>query len=436
MSMRGTWRNWSGVVTASPQRVEYPENVDQVAAIVRKAAAEMRYVRVVGSGHSCTPLAASDHVLVSLDRMQGIVQVDREEHTALVWAGTKLRALGHLLHEEGLAQENLGDIDVQSIAGAISTGTHGTGAKLGGLATQVIGLTIVNGRGEVLECSETSHPETFHALPISLGVMGIIVQVKLRLQPSYVMAFESKKMPLDEILPHLEAFRQINRHFGFFWFPYTRMCQVKLWNLTDQPAEEHKVRDFINDRLFENTFFGMLSELCRLFPSASGTMSRLTASTIPVMRKVNYSHRLLTGERLVRFNEMEYCVPAEAMSDVIREIWEAKQREKFDVHFPIECRYAAGDSIWLSPAYGRDSAYIAVHTYRGMPYERYFRAMEQIFLKYDGRPHWGKMHHLKSGELSKRYPMWHAFGKVREKMDPDGLFLSPYMKELLVGGSP
>ncbi|MFC5470978.1 D-arabinono-1,4-lactone oxidase [Cohnella suwonensis] len=433
MGIRVTWKNWSGVVNASPQRVEYPENVDQAVAIVRKAAEEKRYVRIVGSGHSCTPLAASDQVLVSLDRMQGIVRIDREERTAVVWAGTKLKALGHLLHNEGLAQENLGDIDVQSIAGAISTGTHGTGTQLGNLATQVIGLTIVNGRGKVLECSETSHPDLFKALQISLGVMGIIVQVKLRLQPSYVMAFESKKMTLDEILQNLEALRQNNRHFGFFWFPYTRMCQVKLWNVTDQPAEEHKIRDFINDRLFENTFFGLLSELCRMFPSVSGAMSKLTASSIPVMRKVNYSHRLLTGDRLVKFNEMEYSVPAEAMADVIREIGEAKMKEKFDIHFPIECRYVARDSIWLSPAYERDSAFIAVHTYRGMPYERYFQAMEEIFLKYDGRPHWGKMHNLKSGELSKRYPMWHEFGEARKKMDPDGLFLSPYMKALLVG---
>lgn len=429
---RKSWSNWSGSVTAVPELVVYPRTIEEIVELVRKCGTEGRYIRVVGSGHSFTPVAASDQVLVSMDQMQGIIRIDAEKQTAVVWAGTKLKLLGELLHAEGLAQENLGDIDVQSIAGAISTGTHGTGKRLGSIATQVIGLTIVNGSGEVMECDLESHSEWFKALQVSLGTLGIIVKVKLRLRKAYVLSYESKRMPLTDCLARLPELVEENRHFEFFWFPYAETCQVKLMNEGETPTPSNKVRDFINDRLIENTLFGVMSELCRVYPSASSTISRISASSVPVTTKANYSHRLFATERTVRFNEMEYNLPAEAMPFVIHEMREAMERERFHVHFPIECRYAAGDDIWLSPAYGRDSAYIAVHMYRGMPHQRYFEVMEQIFLRYEGRPHWGKMHTLKAADLVERYPMWQRFTEIRAEMDPKDLFLSPYLRELLV----
>lgn len=425
------WRNWSGSVTATPENIVYPRSIDEIVELVRKCAADGRYMRVVGSGHSFTPVAASNQVLVILDEMQGIASLDAAEGTAVVWGGTKLKLLGELLHMEGLAQENLGDIDVQSIAGAISTGTHGTGKRLGGIATQVIGLTLVNGLGEVLECTEQSHPEMFHAMGVSLGTLGIIVKVKLRLKKAYVLAYESKRMALSDCLTQLPELAEHNRHFEFFWFPYAETCQVKLMNEADTPTRATPIRDYVNDRLLENTFFGAMSEICRAFPIASTAVSRISASSVPVTKKSNYSHRLFSTERSVRFYEMEYNLPAEAMATVIHEMRDAMEREKFHVHFPVECRYVAADEIWLSPAYGRDSAYIAVHMYRGMPHERYFKVMEDIFLSNGGRPHWGKMHTLKAADLKERYPMWRRFAEIREQMDPKGLLLSPYLRELL-----
>jgi len=424
------WSNWSGSAVAQPQLIAYPESIDEVVELVRSCAASKRYLRVVGSGHSFTPVAASDQVLVSLDKLQGIVSVNAEMDSAVVWAGTKLKRLGELLHAEGLAQENLGDIDVQSIAGAISTGTHGTGKGLGTIATQVIGITVVNGLGEVLECTPESHPELFKALQISLGTLGVIVQVKLRLRKSYVLAYESKRMPLAQCLTELPELSERNRHFEFYWFPYAETCQVKLMNEAESPTPATPVRDFINDRLLENTLFGAMSAFCRAVPAACASVSRISASSVPVTSKANFSHRLFATQRIVRFNEMEYNLPAEAMADAIREMREAMEREKFHVHFPVECRYVAADDIWLSPAYGRDSAYIAVHMYRGMPYKRYFEVMEQIFLRYGGRPHWGKLHTLKGEGLKERYPMWQNFADVRSAMDPQEMFLSPYMREL------
>ncbi len=424
------WRNWSGLVSATPRTVLYPLHIEEVAEAVGLCRREGRTLRVVGSGHSFTAVAASDDVFVSLDRMQGILQVDKEACTATVWAGTKLRMLGELLYSEGMAQENLGDIDVQSIAGAISTGTHGTGLTFGNISTQVIGLTVVTGTGEVLDVTETSHPELFRALQISLGALGIIVQVTLRLRPSYKLNYESARVPLSDCLQRLDELARNHRNFEFYWFPYAEPCQLKMMNETEEPVVPDKLSGYLSDLVLENGLFGALSGLCRWVPPLSAPVSRLCAAVVPTASKVGLSHRVYATKRLVRFNEMEYNLPAEAMESVIREMREQMERGNYRVHFPIECRFAKGDPIWLSPAYDRDSAYIAIHMYRGMPHERYFADMERIFLRHGGRPHWGKLHSLKAAELRKAYPMWDKFQECRRQLDPDGIFLTPYLRDL------
>ncbi|MFD0674042.1 D-arabinono-1,4-lactone oxidase [Cohnella sp. GCM10027633] len=424
------WRNWSGIVQTTPREVYYPGTIEEIADLVSRCRKEGRKLRVVGSGHSFTAIAASDDVLLSLDRMQGIASVDAAAGAVTVWAGTKLKLLGELLHAEGFAQENLGDIDVQSIAGAISTGTHGTGIAFGTLATQVVGLTVVAGTGDVISCTEASHPELFKALQVSIGSLGVIAQVTLRLRPSYRLRYESSRVPLTECLDRLPELKAAHRNFEFYWFPYAEPCQLKMMNETDEPVTSRKVRDYVSDVLLENAVFGALSGLARRVPPLSATVSRLCASAVPTSRKVEASHRVYATTRLVKFNEMEYNIPADAMADVIREMRETMAREKHRVHFPIECRYVQADDIWLSPAYGRDSAYIAVHMYRGMPHERYFADMEKIFLRYGGRPHWGKLHTLEADRLSAAYPMWEKFGRVRDEMDPDGILLNGYLRRV------
>ncbi|URN92688.1 MAG: FAD-binding protein [Candidatus Pristimantibacillus lignocellulolyticus] len=425
------WRNWSGTVIAAPEELAYPRTIEEVASIVVKCSKEGKYIRVVGSGHSFSAVAASDQVLMSLDEMQGIVNVNRSENTATVWAGTKLKLLGELLHAKGLAQVNLGDIDVQSIAGAISTGTHGTGKRLGSISTQVIGLTVVNGLGEIIECTEESHPQLFKALQISLGSLGIIVQVKLKLKATYLLGYESMRMQLDKCLPQMSQLAEENRHFEMYWFPYANTCQVKIMNEVNFSTPETPIRDYFNEHIMENSLFGAMSMICKAMPSLTKTISRLSASNIPVTTKAAYSHKIYATKRKVRFNEMEYNVPAETMEDVIRDMRKAMDKHNFRVHFPVECRYVARDNIWLSPSYERDSAYIAIHMYRGMPYEQYFNTMEEIFLHYDGRPHWGKMHSLKGAQLQKLYKRWDDFIAIQSEMDPKRVLLSPYMQQLL-----
>lgn len=427
---RFRWRNWSGSVEAHPRTLAQPRDLDELARLVGGWARAGRHARVVGDGHSFTPLAQTDDALLSLDNMQGIISLDAARGTARVWAGTRLQRLGEELLARGVAQENLGDIAVQSIAGAISTGTHGTGVGFGSIATQVVGLTLVTAAGEVIECSETERPDVFKAAQVSLGALGVIAAVTLRVVPAQRMRFVSRRERVDDILANLERYKRENSHFEFFWMPHTPWAQAKFINETEDAVAPGNLLGKLNDLLLENGLFWALSEVCRLAPGASRAVSNISAWGIASVSKTDYSHRVYATERLVKFQEMEYNIPAERFPEALAAIRERFARERFDVHFPIECRFVRGDDIWLSPAYGRDSAYIAVHMYKGMPYERYFRAMEEIFQGFDGRPHWGKLHTLDAATLARRYPHWDDFLRVRAALDPAGMFLNNYLRRL------
>lgn len=425
------WENWSGSVRAAPAEVHYPRTLDEVVALVRTARARGMGVRVVGAGHSFTPLVATAGVLVSLDHFAGIERVDFPAQRATVRAGTRIHDLSAQLALHGLAQSNLGDINRQSIAGAISTGTHGTGAALGSLATQVVAFTLVSGTGEVITCSEQHNRDIFKAAQVSLGALGIITSVTLQLEPSYCLDYRWGREQLDVTLANLEYERIENRNFEFFWFPYSEWAQVKRSRRTDAPAQPRTLLRGFNDLVLENGVFWLLSELCRMVPPLSPRVAHLAGELISDGHEVNASHRVFASTRLVRFQEMEYSIPAAAMADAVRAIDARIRQARINVHFPIECRYVRADDIDLSPAYGRDSAYIAVHMYRGMPYRDYFAVVEPILRSFGGRPHWGKLHTLTAPELRALYPRWEAFAAVRRQLDPDGVFQNDYLRALL-----
>ena len=427
------WRNWAQSVTCHPRVILRPEGTEAIAEAVRAVAAEGGPLRLAGSGHSFTPLVATDGTILCLDRWQGVEAIDTEARTATVRAGTKLKALGEMLHEKGLAQENLGDINVQSIAGAVSTGTHGTGARLRSIANQILELTLVTADGTVVTCSESENREVFKAAQVSLGALGVIARVKLGLMESYKLKLVKGKAHLDDVLVSLEGLKADNRHFEFFWFPHTDQVATKYLNPTTEPVTEGGVMKYFNDVVLENGGFGAISEVCRIVPRMSKAMSRLAASAVSEGVEVNYSHRLFATPRFVKFQEMEYNVPADQAVAVIREIRECLREHDFCVHFPIEVRFVQRDDIFLSPAHGRDACYIAVHMYKGMEYRPYFDAVEAIFRRYGGRPHWGKMHSLKAPELAALYPEWERFQAVRRELDPNGVFLSPYLRGLFEG---
>lgn len=405
-------------------------------ALVRRTTAAGGTLRVAGRGHSFTPLVATDAVLVSLERVTGIEQVDVARGEATVLAGTGLKALGEGLLASGLAMENLGDIDAQTLAGALSTGTHGTGRAFGTLSTQIAGLTLVTAAGDVVECSPDRDADLFQAARLSLGALGVLWSVRLRVVPAFRLRHVRRSMDLEECLARLPDLSG-HRHFELYWFPHTGRVDTKAMDVTTEPLSPDGLGRFVNDVLLENGAFWILSEACRLSPSLTVPVSRLCARLVSEGTRVGHSHRVFATPRLVRFQEMEYGLPADRGPDCLREIRRYVDERKVKVHFPVEFRFVKGDDIWLSPAHGRDSVYIAVHQYRGMEHRDYFAGVEAIFRNHGGRPHWGKIHTRTAADLEALYPAWGRFLDVRRRVDPRGTFLSDYLRRLFgLGSSP
>jgi len=424
------WQNWSGSVQGTSRQIAMPGSLNELVQRISTYARDGRHVRVVGSGHSFTPLAQTDDVLMSLDNLQGIESIDVERGVATVLGGTKLKLLGDTLFARGLAQENLGDINVQSIAGAISTGTHGTGVNFGSLSTQLESLTLVTASGDILECSSEKNPDIFKAAQVSLGTLGVIAKVKLRVVPAKRLHYQGYRKRLADCLANLEQYKRENAHFEFFWLPYTEWVQAKFLNETGDPPSKNTLWGNFNKIVLENWVYWLLCASSRAIPRLSKSVCRISASSIANVEEINYSHRLFSTPRMVRFQEMEYNIPAEHTSAVINEIQECIERHQFAVTFPLECRFVHSDDIWLSPAYQRESVYIAVHMFKGMPYQAYFHHIEEIFKRYQGRPHWGKMHTRSAGELAALYPCWQDFRRIRAELDPQEMFLNSYLREL------
>ncbi|WP_126284003.1 D-arabinono-1,4-lactone oxidase [Burkholderia stagnalis] len=425
------WRNWSGYVSSPEATVSTPASRDALAAVLRDAAASGATVRAAGAGHSFSPLVQTDDVILSLDRMQGVIDIDPARRVARVHAGTRLWALGPALAARGYAMENLGDINVQSIAGATSTGTHGTGITLGNLATQIDSLVFMRADGTEIRASADTHPDLFAGGRIGLGVLGVLTEIGLRVVPSFRLRLERGAMHLDACLAQADALIGRHRSFEFYWFPHTDTVLTKAWDLTDDAPDSASRASRAAESFVENTVFGALCGLGRRVPALCPSLSRLCASTVSAGRQVDASHAMLSTVRRVRFNEMEWAVPAERGADALREIRAFIARRTFPLMFPLEYRWVRGDDIWLSPNYGRDSVHISVHQYRGMPFDAYFAGVQAICLNHGGRPHWGKVHGLTAAGLAARYPRWDDFLALRERMDPHGRFLTPYLRALL-----
>ena len=393
-------------------------------------------VKAVGAGHSFTGVAVTGGILVSLDNIAGIESVREtpDGPIATVLAGTRLRSLNEQLWARGLAMINLGDIDVQSIAGALSTGTHGTGARFGGLATLVRGLQIVLADGSVVDCSDTENPELYQAAKIGLGAIGTITKLDLAVQPAYTMRAVEGPARLDETLDGLEHDLATVDHFEFYWFPHTNRVLTKRNTRLpgDTPLQPvGRVRGFIDDELLANTLFEGVNRATTAFPAAIPRVNQISARVLSAREFTDRSYRVFASPRRVRFREMEYAVPQEAVQDTLREISAWFDRSDCRVAFPIEVRFAPADDVWLSTAHGRDTAYIAVHQYHRREYREYFDAVEAISRAVDGRPHWGKMHGRTAADLRPTYTRFDDFCAVRDKYDPSRTFDNDYLRQVL-----
>ncbi|MDQ1696742.1 MAG: L-gulono,4-lactone dehydrogenase [Frankiaceae bacterium] len=432
--MGASWKNWAGNQQAHPHAVEHPRSAEEVALTVKRARDEGRHVKAVGAGHSFTAAAATDGTLLHLDRLTGAVVSDLASGLVTVQAGTPLHELNRILAELGLAMSNLGDIDRQTISGATSTGTHGTGSRLGGLATQIRGLELVVGDGSIVTCSATERPELFSAARVGLGALGVVTAVTLQCEPAFLLEADERPMPLEEVMEGLDDLADGNEHFEFYWFPHTDVALTKRNNrlAPGEPARPLKRwKEWLDDEFFANTLFNLVCAVGRRRPALVPRLNKSAAKMLGARRFSAPSHEVFTSPRRVRFVEMEYAVPRAAIRDAVRAVQRVVERDNLLVSFPIEVRVAAPDDIPLSTAYGRDSAYVAIHRYRGEPFEPYFRAVEAEMRALDGRPHWGKMHWRTSDDLRPAYPRFDDFLAVRDTVDPDRVFANDYLETVL-----
>jgi FAD/FMN-containing dehydrogenase len=389
------WSNWSGGVSAEPRRIERPATEAGLQEAVKRAAADGLDVRVVGTAHSFTPVVATDGVIISLGGLEGLVSADAGTREATLWGGTKLTRGTHYLWEAGLALANQGDIDVQSVAGAIGTGTHGTGPHYGNIPSRVTGMRLVTATGDIFDTRD-AHPDILRAAKVSLGMLGVTSQVTIACLPRYALHERRWQSTVDECLSGLSASVAGNDHFEFFWYPGLDQMECKSLNpVAEEPEDEEP-------------------------PPLDGPGER-----------IGWAHRIYPSVREQKFNEMEYSVPAEAGPDCFREIRECMRSQFPKWVWPVEYRTLAADDAMLSTANGRATVTISVHQDARRPYEPYFRETEAIFRRYEGRPHWGKIHWMTREDLAAAYPEWEAFLQVRRSMDPDGRVLSPYLREVL-----
>jgi L-gulono-1,4-lactone dehydrogenase len=429
-----SWTNWAGTELAHPVRQTHPASADELAEDVRAAVAQGLRVKAVGSGHSFTGIAVTDGLLVHLDRMTGIRSLDVPSGLVTVEAGTPLHQLNAALDAHGLAMANLGDIDVQTLSGAISTGTHGTGHALGGLATQVAGLELLTADGNLVHCSAAESPKTFAAARIGLGALGVVTALTLQCVPAFALRAAEAPMPLDEVLDRFEELAEGNDHFEFYWFPHTERTLTKRNNRVP-PGEPlrpvNRLRGWVDDELLSNTVFGWTQKLTARVPRLTGGVNQLATRALSAREYVDASYRVFCSSRRVRFREMEYAVPRESIVDVLRSVkaWLDSSGER--IPFPIEVRVAAADDIWLSTAYERRTAYLAVHQFHELDHDRYFRAVESIVGGVGGRPHWAKLHHQDAVTLERLYPRFGEWREVRARLDPSGVFANDYLDRVV-----
>lgn len=432
----GRWQNWGRSESVRPRRVEFPRTTDAVQRAVVAAAAQGVPVKAVGAGHSFTGIAVAPGVLLDLTDLSGLVSVDVERSRATFRAGTRLHQIPALLAPFGLAMENLGDIDRQSISGAISTGTHGTGARFGGIATQIVGATLVTASGDLLVVSETENPELIPAVALSLGALGILVEITVQCVPAFVLHAVEQPEGLSTVLDDLDARVAAADHFEFYWFPHTDRAMTKTNTRLPESAPRHPlppVGKWVDDTLVGNGLHQVACSVARAVPATIPPINRLSVKLWGDREFTDLSSKVFATSRSVRFREMEYAVPAENVRSAFDAMRAVVDERGWRISFPVEVRFAAADDRWMSTAHGRESGYIAVHRYWREDPTEYFEAVEQVMLDHGGRPHWGKMHTLDAAALRERYPRFDDFTALRDRLDPERLFGNPYLERVLGG---
>ena len=428
---RQSWRNWAGNQQASPIAIHRPRTEEEIASVVRHAAERGERVKAVGSGHSFTAIAVSDSHLLDLSDYGRVLEVDQERGLVTVQAGIKLSTLCEELHARGLAMEDLGDVAYQSIAGATSTGTHGTGVTFGCIPTQIRAMRLVVGDGSVLRCSADENPEVFRAARVGLGALGIVSTITLQCAPAFNLHALEQPMPLEQVMRELDEHVDGNEHFEFFWQPGTVNALTKRNNRTQEPQQPlTRWQNFRDDVLIGDIAANALVKLDRFFPPAG----RWLQWRLPVAGRADYvdrGYRVFTSERRVKFVEMEYFIPRETARAAMERYREFLERTGIRPSMPIEMRFTRADDIPLSMSSGRETCSFAIHLPIHASYQQYFEGVETLMQEFDGRPHWGKLHFQRRETLRPLYPAWDQFEQIRTRLDPEGRFANPYLDRVL-----
>ncbi|WP_327066957.1 D-arabinono-1,4-lactone oxidase [Kitasatospora sp. NBC_01302] len=429
----GRWTNWAGNQSAAPAQVVSPGSAEELAAVVRQAAEQGRTVKAIGSGHSFTAIASAEGgVLVRPEGLCAVHELDRAAGTVTVEAGLPLNRLNRLLATAGLALTNMGDIDVQTVAGATSTGTHGTGRDSASLAAQIKAVELVLADGSVRRCSPTEDPELFAGARLGLGALGVLSTVTFGVEPAFLLTAQEQPMGFAEVLDRFEELSSVNEHFEFYWFPHTDRCSTKRNNRSHGPAAPlPAAKAWLEDDFLSNTVWEGACRIGRAFPRTIPVIATVASRAWSERSYTDTAHKVFTSPRKVRFIEMEYAVPRAAATEVLRELKALVERSDWRISFPVEVRCAPADDLWLSTANGRDTVYIAVHLYRGTAEQGYFTAVEQLMTAYQGRPHWGKLHSRDAEYLADVYPHFKDFTALRDRVDPERRFANAYLRRVL-----
>ncbi|MGP9725071.1 D-arabinono-1,4-lactone oxidase [Corynebacterium sp. AOP40-9SA-29] len=425
------WRNWSGTQHATPAAFEQPTTEDGVVDLVLRAAREGLRVKAVGAGHSFTPVAVTVGILVNLDHLSGLVSVDRDAMEVTFLAGTRLRDVPALLRPHGLALANQGDVDPQSLAGAVSTGTHGTGIGLTGFAGMVRRLRTVTADGSVHDVGPGD--PLYDLGRVSLGALGVTTRITMAVVDSFVLSAVECAEPLAELVADFPARAAAVDHLEYYWFPGTNRAHVKTNTRhslqdaasADLPGPVPRWRAFVDDELVSNAAFAAMCSLMHHVPRTTGAMNRLAAASLAQREYSDTAHDVFVSPRRVRFNEMEYAVPLADATEVLAEVHRTVDASRLPVGFPLEVRCTAADDVPLSTANGRESCYIAVHRYHRDDYRELFAVVEPVLVAAGGRPHWGKLHTLDHDGLAAVHPDLADVAELRAQVDPSGMFRNP-----------
>ena len=429
------WTNWSRLESATPARVVSPTDVDQVVAEVRRAREAGETVKMIGTGHSFTAISAPEHTMLKPGAVTGIVAVDREALTVTAAAGTQLKHFNAALEALGLSLHNMGDIAEQTLAGAISTGTHGTGGVAAGLAAQVVGLELVTGTGELLRATRDENPDVLEMARVGLGALGILTTITFAVEPLFLLEAVEEPMSWDQAISSFDELVEEHHHVDMYWFPHTDRMLTKRNSRLDAPIADaqpvSRFRHWLDDDFLSNTMFGAETALANLVPRVIPRMNNLNGSTLGARTYSDIAHRVFVSERRVVFREMEYAVPREVGLTALKEARAALEASDLLISFPVEIRVAPADDIPLSTASGRDSLYLAFHMHRRADHAAYFALMEQVMRAHGGRPHWGKVHTRDSLAFADLYPRFTDFVAMRDQLDPDRVFANPYLRRVL-----